>query len=92
VWRYDGGDCLECSAGCPQLWRGDGICDPACNVPECNFDDNDCVECAPGCFQAWVGDTICDEPCQVAACQYDLNDCATDATGMLLIKQNTRKY
>jgi hypothetical protein len=32
----------ECNPGCPPSWLGDGFCDTACNVPQCNFDFGDC--------------------------------------------------
>jgi len=32
----------SCSEGCVSGWRGDGFCDSACNVEECNFDGGDC--------------------------------------------------
>lgn len=31
-----------CAEGCLEQWVGDGLCDPACNVAECQFDGNDC--------------------------------------------------
>ncbi|KAJ1609837.1 TRAP-C2 extracellular protein [Cryptosporidium canis] len=34
--------CRECSAGCPEWFRGNTVCDQACNNAACNFDDGDC--------------------------------------------------
>ncbi|KAJ1608198.1 TRAP-C2 extracellular protein [Cryptosporidium canis] len=34
--------CSECSAGCPEWFRGNTVCDQACNNAACNFDDGDC--------------------------------------------------
>jgi hypothetical protein len=36
-------DTEDCADGCPDSWVGDGYCDDACNVAECNFDDGDCA-------------------------------------------------
>lgn len=33
----------KCAPGCSEAWIGDGYCDRACNVSECNFDFPDCV-------------------------------------------------
>lgn len=34
----DEGDCdPRCADECPNGWAGDGICDDACNVEECDF-------------------------------------------------------
>ncbi|RYH02466.1 hypothetical protein EON65_47885 [archaeon] len=33
----------KCAPGCADSWIGDGYCDKACNVSECNFDFPDCV-------------------------------------------------
>jgi len=32
----------NCSAGCYDIWRGDGWCDAVCNNTACNYDDGDC--------------------------------------------------
>ncbi|PPS96829.1 TSP1/LNR (Lin-12/Notch) repeat containing protein [Cryptosporidium hominis] len=34
--------CKECSAGCPEWFKGNTVCDKACNNEACNFDDGDC--------------------------------------------------
>lgn len=36
-------DVPKCAPGCAESWIGDGYCDKACNVSECNFDFPDCV-------------------------------------------------
>jgi len=33
----------NCADGCPSSWIGDGYCDPACNVSDCDFDFPDCI-------------------------------------------------
>jgi Stealth protein CR2, conserved region 2/LNR domain/Stealth protein CR1, conserved region 1 len=33
----------NCNEGCPSSWIGDGYCDQACNVSECDWDYPDCV-------------------------------------------------
>jgi hypothetical protein len=33
----------KCAPGCSDTWIGDGFCDKACNVSECNFDFPDCI-------------------------------------------------
>jgi UDP-N-acetylglucosamine-lysosomal-enzyme len=34
----------DCAPGCPSSWLGDGYCDLACNVEECQFDAGDCSD------------------------------------------------
>eukprot|EP01033_Poteriospumella_lacustris_P007717 gene7719-5547_t len=36
-------DVPKCAPGCSDSWIGDGYCDRACNVSECNWDYPDCV-------------------------------------------------
>lgn len=36
-------DVPKCAPGCVESWIGDGYCDKACNVSECNFDFPDCI-------------------------------------------------
>eukprot|EP01116_Phalansterium_solitarium_P014565 TRINITY_DN3229_c0_g1_i1.p2 TRINITY_DN3229_c0_g1~~TRINITY_DN3229_c0_g1_i1.p2 ORF type:complete len:1966 (-),score=685.19 TRINITY_DN3229_c0_g1_i1:6465-12362(-) len=33
----------NCNEGCPSSWIGDGYCDIACNVSDCDFDARDCL-------------------------------------------------
>ncbi len=33
---------------CPPTWLGDGYCDKACNVSECDFDEGDCLKSNTG--------------------------------------------
>ena len=33
---------------CPPTWLGDGYCDKACNVSECEFDEGDCLKANSG--------------------------------------------
>ena len=33
----------NCAPGCPTNWLGDGFCDQACNVSECDYDNGDCL-------------------------------------------------
>eukprot|EP00981_Chlorochromonas_danica_P004547 scaffold912_cov187-Ochromonas_danica.AAC.25 len=33
----------KCAPGCSDTWIGDGYCDKACNVSECNWDYPDCI-------------------------------------------------
>lgn len=33
----------KCAPGCSDSWIGDGYCDKACNVSECNWDFPDCI-------------------------------------------------
>ena len=40
----------SCSAGCPDEWVNDGMCDTACNVEACNFDGSDCFHGASECW------------------------------------------
>jgi hypothetical protein len=69
----------ECSSGCPDIFLGNGICDRACAVPECDYDEGDCGDptqmCAPGCWPAWRGDGTCQKECEVRECKFDNGDC-----------------
>ena len=39
-----------CFAGCDSTWLGDGECDEACNVRECDFDGSDCFSGFGECY------------------------------------------
>lgn len=77
----------ECAPGCPEMWMGDGICDPTCLNEECGQDMGDCdggdattfdmpEECSPGCPLQWVGDGMCDHACaESPECEHDHGDC-----------------
>ena len=73
----------ECAQDCPISWIGDGICNFACFVEECQYDLLDCdngryegeEECSPGCPDSWVDDGICDDECYVEDCYFDFDDC-----------------
>jgi hypothetical protein len=45
---YMSWDIPKCSPGCSDSWIGDGFCDKACNVSECDFDFPDCVNSTSG--------------------------------------------
>ena len=83
-------DVPKCAKGCVDTWIGDGYCDKACNVSECNFDFPDCVnatiarvgrkdntgiQCQKGCPNSWLADKTCDMRCNVRECAYDAGDC-----------------
>ncbi len=77
-------DLANCTGDCKESYVGDGHCDIACNISNCNFDGGDCnitivledeEECAPGCPNYFKNDGYCDEQCNVAACQFDRGDC-----------------
>lgn len=40
----------SCSAGCPDEWVNDGMCDVTCNVEACKFDGSDCFHDASECW------------------------------------------
>ena len=40
---YTAWEVPRCALGCSESWIGDGYCDTACNVRECDFDYPDCV-------------------------------------------------
>jgi hypothetical protein len=65
--------------GCSDVLLGNGSCDRACAVPDCNYDEGDCGDaagsCAPGCMPAWLGDGQCQEECEVIECKFDDGDC-----------------
>ncbi|OII75588.1 uncharacterized protein cubi_02109 [Cryptosporidium ubiquitum] len=45
IWRVCPSTCNkcgECSPGCPEWFKGNTVCDKACNNQACNFDDGDC--------------------------------------------------
>ena len=70
---YDNGDCdgsesasvdfdTGCAPGCLPGWPGDGWCDQACMVEDCEMDRGDCdiVWCAEECPPSYPGDEYCD--------------------------------
>lgn len=83
----------QCATGCltgpnwlgiGEDWRGDCICDEACNNDACGYDDGDCKpetigefceQCSPGCFGNWLGDGTCDIACDTEDCAFDGGDC-----------------
>ena len=45
-----GCDEAMCAPGCVDVWRGNGICDPECDVEACNFDgepESELQDCEP---------------------------------------------
>ena len=58
----------------------DELCQPICNVEECEYDDHECddkydEECFPGCSNFQIGDGICNPECYNYDCMYDYTDC-----------------
>jgi hypothetical protein len=49
-----------------------GVCDAACNTPDCKHDDGDCVRtrqtCAAGCTKAILDNDVCDAACNTEDC------------------------
>ncbi|CAG9324278.1 unnamed protein product [Blepharisma stoltei] len=81
---------------CPPIFvipnqRGDGICNPGCMNPFCNYDtgglynsstqveSSDCLSQCPSsvrsCDLNFLGDGYCDDWCDKFYCGYDLGDC-----------------
>mmetsp|Transcript_47669 Transcript_47669/g.121632 ORF Transcript_47669/g.121632 Transcript_47669/m.121632 type:complete len:204 (+) Transcript_47669:181-792(+) len=68
------GGSKECASGCSSSMKGDGSCNSACNVWQCDWDFGDC-DCSRDCPSRWTGDKICDPACNSSACGYDKGDC-----------------
>jgi len=74
---WDGNDCSKiklCTPLCPQIWIGDGVCDPDCDTLDCLQDKGDCRNVCI-CPDAWLGDRSCDQVCNNTLCNYDGGDC-----------------
>jgi hypothetical protein len=74
--QFDGGDCMvakECSVGCKESMRGNGICDRDCYFENCAWDNGDCKPCR--CPPTYIGDGECDYACYNVSCRYDGGDC-----------------
>jgi len=70
--------CVEppaCADGCENGWRGDMMCDPACNNSECGFDNGDCDLCSDFCSAADLKDGQCQPECYTEGCGFDSGDC-----------------
>jgi hypothetical protein len=72
----------SCSALCPEVLIGDGMCDSYCNNKECSYDGGDCntpdmhqEDCFIFCGNSQIGDGTCDPFCNNANCNYDGGDC-----------------
>lgn len=84
----DGGSDEYCSAGCPDSWIGDGVCDSDCYTSGCNWDNGDCDAdydddvndgyCAIDCPDSWISDGVCDSACYNSSCDWDGGDCDSD--------------
>ena len=76
---WDGNDCSKiklCNPLCPEVWIGDGVCDPYCDTPDCLQDKGDCQDVCI-CPNVWLGDGSCDQLCNNTICNYDGGDCVT---------------
>lgn len=67
---------IDCSPNCQYYKLGNNICEPECNVPECNYDSEDCITCSEGCYLYMLGNGECNQECEVPACSYDGEDCS----------------
>lgn len=77
--NYMQGKCEMCIDGCLNNNIGDGECQDACNVEECEYDGGDCG-CAPGCNSTysnsdWDMQGGCDLYCLVPSCLFNYKDC-----------------
>ena len=74
---WDGNDCSKiklCTPLCPEIWIGDGVCDPDCDTLDCLQDKGDCQDVCI-CPDVWLGDGSCDQMCNNTLCNYDGGDC-----------------
>ena len=77
---WDGDDRSEiklCTPLCPEIWIGDGVCDPDCNTAKCLQDKGDCQGVCI-CPNVWLGDGSCDQICNTSLCKYDGGDCVKE--------------
>ena len=77
---WDGDDCSIikfCTPLCPEIWMGDGVCDPDCNTVKCLQDKGDCKGVCI-CPNVWLGDGSCDQMCNNSLCNYDGGDCVEE--------------
>ena len=72
---------------CPDFCVGDGVCDYACNLPECRFDHGDC-ECPDDCKQV-KGDGYCNEECDLPTCDRDGGDCDIQTCSFIMDCNNS---
>ena len=77
-WGGEGCSIVKsCTLLCPEIWIGDGVCDPDCNTPKCLKDKGDCQDVCI-CPKAWLGDGSCDQMCNNTVCMYDGGDCVEE--------------
>jgi hypothetical protein len=76
-----------CSGSCKCSDIGNGIPNPACNIPQCEWDRGDYPaaseserQCAPGCTQAMSTNGQCDYACNNVLCKYDGGICDLPTT------------
>jgi hypothetical protein len=76
-----------CSGSCKCSDIGDGIPNPACNIPQCEWDRGDYPaaseserQCAPGCTLAMSTNGQCDYACYNVLCKYDGGMCDLPTT------------
>ncbi|XP_078377353.1 uncharacterized protein LOC144660575 isoform X1 [Oculina patagonica] len=77
---WDGNDCSKikfCTPLCPEIWIGDGVCDPDCDTATCLQDKGDCQDVCI-CPNVWLGDGSCDHMCNNSHCKYDGGDCVEE--------------
>ena len=77
---WDADDCSNlklCTSLCPEIWIGDGVCDPDCNTAKCLQDKGDCQDVCI-CPTVWLGDGSCDQMCNTSLCKYDGGDCVEE--------------
>lgn len=65
----------ECAAGCGMCMIGDGECQDACFVFDCDYDQPDCDLCNDDCFPHEAVDDFCNEECNVENCNWDDKKC-----------------
>jgi hypothetical protein len=66
----------DCSPNCQHYKIGNKICEPECNLLECDYDLGDCDTCSEGCYLYMLGNGECNQECELPACRYDAEDCS----------------
>lgn len=59
---------------CAFFRAGDGVCDPECLSPGCEYDAGDCCD-ADICSIEIRGDGVCNPECNSVSCGFDFGDC-----------------
>jgi LNR domain len=65
-----------CGKGCLFSMINNSVCNPECDVSQCDYDGNDCKDlCAPRCYPNLLNNSVCDLACNTMSCDYDSDEC-----------------